>query len=120
VKKYIVRLTPEEQTQLLPMIRSGKAAARTLLQARLLLQADTTPAWSDEVISEALEVPATPVARGRQRFGEEGLEAAWRPRPTKRQYARQLDGAAPAHLLAWACGPAPAGQAPWTLAPAGR
>jgi hypothetical protein len=45
---------------------------------------------------------------------EEGLEAAWRPRPSRRQYARKLDGAAEAHLLAIACGPAPAGQARWS------
>src|SRR3954447_26433791 len=40
------------------MIRSGKAAARALLHARVLLKADTgpeTPAWSDEAIGEALE-----------------------------------------------------------------
>jgi len=115
VKKYIVRLTPEEQTQLSRLIRSGKAAARVLLHARILLKADTTPAWSDEAISKALEVHATTVARVRQRFVEEGLETALRPRPTKRQYARKLDGAAEAHLLALACSPAPAGQARWSL-----
>ena len=118
MKKYIVRLTPEEQTQLSQMIRSGKAAARALLHARILLKADSdpaTPAGSDEAISEMLEVHATTVARVRQRFVEEGLEAALRPRPTKRQYARKLDGAVEAHLLALACGPAPAGQAHWTL-----
>ena len=118
VKKYIIRLTPEERTQLLQMVRSGKAAARTLLHARILLKADDGPetaAWSDEAISEALEVPATTMARVRQRFVEEGLEVALRPRPSKRQYARKLDGAAEAHLLAIACGPAPAGQARWSL-----
>jgi transposase len=118
VKKYIVRLTPQEQTQLGQMIRCGKAAARALLPARILLKADTdaaAPAWSDEAISEALEVHATTVARVRQRFVEDGLEAALRPRPAKRQYARKLDGAAEAHLIALACGPAPAGQAQWTL-----
>jgi transposase len=118
VKKYIVRLTPEEQTSLSQMIRSGKAAARALLHARILLKADiqpATPAWSDESISEALEVHATTVARVRQRFVEEGLDAALRPRPTQRQYPRKLDGAAEAHLLALACSPAPAGQARWSL-----
>jgi transposase len=118
VKKYIIRLTPEERTQLLQMVRSGKAAARTLLHARILLKADDgleTPAWSDEAISEALEVHATTVARVRQRFVEEGLEAALRPKPTTRQYARKLDGAAEAHLIALACGPAPQGRAQWTL-----
>jgi len=118
VKKYIVRLTPEEQTQLSQMIRSGKTAARTLLHARILLKVDTdptVPAWSDEAISEALEVHTTTVARVRQRFVEEGLKAALRPRPTKRQYTRKLDGAAEAHLLALACSPAPAGRARWSL-----
>jgi Homeodomain-like domain len=68
------------------MIRSGKAAARTLLHTRILLKADsnpTTPAWNDEAIGEMLEVHATTVARVRQRFVEEGLEAALRPRPSK-------------------------------------
>src|SRR5438270_4257065 len=118
MKKYIVRLTAEEQTSLSQMIRSGKASARTLLHARILLKADSrpeAPAWSDEAVSEALEVHATTVARVRQRFVEEGLEVALRPQPTTRRYERKLDGQAEAHLLALACGPAPEGQAKWTL-----
>jgi len=118
VKKYIVRLTPDERTQLWQMVRSGKAAARALLHARILLKADSgpeAPAWSDEAISEALEVHTTTVARVRQRFVEQGFEAALRPQPTTRQYERKLDGAAEAHLIALACGPAPEGRAPWTL-----
>ena len=118
MKKYIVRLTAEEQTQLSHMIRSGKAAARLLLHARILLKADSgpeAPGWRDEAISEALEVHATTVARVRQRFVEQGLEAALRPQPTTRRYERKLDGVAEAHLIALACGPAPQGQAKWTL-----
>jgi len=118
VKKYIVRLTPDEQAQLFQLTRRGKVAARVLLHARILLKADSSaeaPAWSDEAISEALEVHATTVARVRQRFVEEGLEAALRPRPTPRHYERKLDGVAEAHLIALACGPAPAGRAQWTL-----
>jgi transposase len=118
VKKYIVRLTPEERTQLVQMARSGKAAARALLHARILWKADSgpeAPAWSDEAISEALEVHRTTVARVRQRFVEQGFEAALRPQPTTRRYERKLDGAAEAHLIALACGPAPEGRAHWTL-----
>jgi transposase len=118
VKKYIVRLMPEEQAQLFQMTRSGKAAARTLLHARILLKADSSPeapAWSDEAVSEALEVHETTVARVRQRFVEEGLEAALRPKLSTRQYVRKLDGKAEAHLIALACGPAPEGRAQWTL-----
>lgn len=118
MKKYIVRLTPDERDQLLQMIRGGKAAARAWLPARILRKADDGPeaaAWSDEAIREAREVHATTVARVRQRFVEQGLEAALRPKPTTRQYERKLDGTAEAHLIALACGPAPKGQARWTL-----
>jgi transposase len=118
VKKYIVRLTPEEQTSLLQMIRRGKAAARTLLHARILLKADSSPeapAWSDEAIRKALEVHQTTVARVRQRFVEEGLEAALRPKFPQRPHARKLDGKTEAHLIALACSPAPEGRAHWTL-----
>jgi transposase len=118
VKKYIVQLTAEQPSRLSQLIRSGKAAARILLHARILLKADSgpeTPAWSDEAIREAVEVHATTVARVRQRFVEEGLEAALRPRPTTRHYERKLDGKVEAHLIALACSPAPEGQAHWTL-----
>jgi transposase len=114
----MVQLTAEEQARLSQMIRSGKAAARILRHARILLKADSgpeTPAWSDEAISEAVEVHATTVARVRQRFVEEGLEAALRPRPTTRHYERKRDGKVEAHLIALACSPAPEGQAHWTL-----
>jgi transposase len=100
------------------MARSGKVAARALLPARILWKADSgpeAPAWSDEAISEALEVHTTTVARVRQRFVEQGFEAALRPQPTTRRYERKLDGAAEAHLIALACGPAPEGRAQWTL-----
>jgi len=100
------------------MVRGGKTAARALLHARILLKADQAQeaaAWSDEAIREALDVHATTVARVRQRFVEQGLEAALRPKPTTRQYERKLDGTAEAHLIALACGPAPKGRAQWTL-----
>jgi transposase len=118
VKKYIVRLTPEEQAALSQMVRRGKAAARALLHARILLKAASdpeAPAWSDRAICEALEVHETTVARVRQRFVEEGLEAALRPKFPTRQYVRKLDGKTEAHLIALACGPAPEGRAKWTL-----
>ena len=82
LKKCIVRLTAEEQAHLSQTIRSGQAAARVLLPARILLKADSgpaAPAWSEEAIGEALEVQATTVARVHQRFVEEGLQAALRP-----------------------------------------
>jgi hypothetical protein len=40
MKVYRVRLTPEERVQLAELVSKGKAAARTLIHARILLKAD--------------------------------------------------------------------------------
>src|SRR3569623_2710988 len=98
-KKYHVTLTPEERAELGAMVGAGKAAARKLAHARVLLKADEAeggPAWADADIAAALDVGRSTVARVRERFVEEGLAAALVPRPTARVYARQHDGAAEA------------------------
>ena len=116
--KYIVRLTAEERAQLDEMIRTGKRAASALLHARILLRADVGeegPSWDDGRIAEALECGVSTVYRVRQAVVEQGLAAALlRKKPTGRQY-RKLDGAQEAHLIALACGAAPAGRHRWTL-----
>jgi len=61
------------------MLSAGKAAARKLTRARILLKADrnsVAPEWTDAAISAALEVTPKTVANVRQAFGEEGLEVA--------------------------------------------
>lgn len=70
-KKYVVKLTLDERTQLHQMISAGKAAARKLLHARILLKADASPegpGWTDEHISEVLDVSTTTISRVRQQF----------------------------------------------------
>jgi transposase len=117
-KRYRVTLTGEERDQLVRMISQGKAAARKLAHARVLLQADEAeggPAWVDEEIASALAVSVRTVERVRQRLVELGLEAALLPKPSQRIYARKLDGEQEAHLLALACSRAPADKAHWTL-----
>jgi hypothetical protein len=59
MKKYVVTLTEEERAQLETMLKKGKAAARKLTHARILLKTDSSaggPSWTDARISEALEV----------------------------------------------------------------
>ena len=117
-KKYIVTLTPEERTMLEELTRSGKAAARKIAHARILLKADVAadgPGWPDEQIAAALDVSASTVRRIRLLFVEEGLDVALNPRPAQRVYPTKLDGAGEAHLIALACSPAPEGQARWSL-----
>jgi hypothetical protein len=117
-KKYRVTLTTDERHQLHERLAAGRAAARSLMHARVLLKADegpAGPAWTDEQITAALEVADTTVERIRQRFVEDGLEAALGRRPTKRVYHRRLDGEQEAQLVALACSPPPMGRRQWTL-----
>src|SRR5262245_36477336 len=119
MKKYQVTLSIEERQHLSDLIARGQAAARTLAHARMLLKADATaggPAWTDERIAEAVEVGHATVERVRQRFVEQGLEAALRRQPQERpSRERTLDGRAEAHLVALACSAPPAGRKEWTL-----
>lgn len=117
-KKYHVTLTDEERRRLEDMIGSGKARARALTHARILLKADETPGapgWSDEDIRKALDVGLATIGRVRERCVEEGLEAALHPRRSKRQYEPLVDGECEAHLVALTCSTPPDGQARWTL-----
>ena len=100
------------------MLSRGKAAARKLMHARILLKADAAPGgpdWNDTVIAEGLEVGRATVERVRKQFVEEGLDAALERRQPRRQYHRKLDGDGEAHLIALACSQSPEGRNRWTL-----
>lgn len=117
-KRYRVTLTAEERDELVRMISRGKANARKLAHARVLLQADVSkagPGWADAAIAEALRVSVRTIERVRQRFVEDGLSAALLPRRSTRVYARKLDGAQEARLIALACSGPPEGKQRWTL-----
>jgi len=117
-KKYIVTLNQDERQQLEDMINKGKAAARKLLRARVLLKANAGPggpAWGDERIQEALDAGLLTIFRVRQTFVEEGFEAALRRRRHLRHRPRKLDGEQEAHLIALACSKPPPGRCRWTL-----
>src|SRR5436190_4888324 len=78
-KKFVVRLSAEERGQLESLVAKGKAAARKLTRARILLKADCSPlgpAWSDEQISDALDLGVMAVHRVRRAFVEGVLMAS--------------------------------------------
>ena len=120
-KRYRVTLTTEERGELGRMIARGKADARKLAHARVLLQADEAeggPGWAD---AAAVRVSVRTIERVRHRFVGQGLAAALLPGPSPRLYGRKLDGEHEAHLLAPACAPPPEGKGRWSLRlPAGR
>jgi transposase len=111
-KKYTVELTPSERQELEALTCKGTASARRIKRALILLAADEGE--TDDVVAARVRAHYTTVGRIRQRFAEEGMEAALseRPRPGK---APVLDGPQEAHLLALASTPAPTGYAEWTM-----
>ena len=117
-KRYVVTLIPEERRLLQEMLSKGKAAARKLAHARILLKADAGsggPDWNDDQIAKGLEVGRATVERVRKAFVEESLEAALERRKPRRRYDRVLDGDGEAHLVALACQKPPEGRSRWTL-----
>lgn len=112
-KLYHVKLTSQERMYLEGMINSGTEKARKLTHARILLKADL--GWSDEEISEAVEVHALTVSRIRQRFAQEGLKASLNRRSTSRVYERKVDGRVEAHLIALVCSQPPEGKRRWSM-----
>lgn len=118
-KRYVVRLEPGERALLERLVSVGKGAAAKLTHARVLLQADQSaagPGWTDARIAEGLGVTTRTVEHIRQRFVEEGLEAALvRKKACRPPRERLLDGAGEAKLTALCCSKAPDGRKRWTL-----
>jgi transposase len=119
VKKYVVRLSPDERERLETMIRAGKHPAWRLTRARILLKADAAEGgdgWSDSQIAAALDINAATVARIRQQLVEEGFEAVLeRKHSPASARPRIFDGASEAKLIALACSEPPKGRKRWTL-----
>jgi len=118
-KRYRVELSEEERRYLKGLIATGTAPASKLTHARILLKADAAdggPAWSDARIAEAVEVSVATVERVRQRFVEQGLEAALvRKTQARPSRERTLGGRAEAKLIALACSAPPDDRKCWTM-----
>ena len=118
-KRYIVELSPGERAHLIGLINTGKAAARRLLKARILLKADAGclgEGWSDERIAVALETSLSMVYRTRRRLLEEGFDAVLaRKKRLSPPVPPIFDGAAQARLIALACSAPPDGHGRWSI-----
>ena len=118
-KKFIVELDVAERERLNALISKGKAPAKTVLKARILLKADTSErgsGWLDAQIVEALDTNLTMVSRVREQLVTEGLEAVLtRKKRETPPVPAIFDGEAQAKLTALACSVPPAGHARWTI-----
>jgi len=116
-KKYRIKLSDIEHTELQGLIKKGTLAAHKRLHAHVLLKADESEGagWTDERISEAFDIRTRTVERIRKRAVEQGLNAALERAKRSKNTARKLDGEQEAKLVALCCGQAPQGRQRWTL-----
>ena len=118
-KKFVVKLSGEERERLGELISKGKAAAKVILKARILLKADRGEAgegWSDDRICEALDTNVTMVARVREKLVNQGLDAVLARKKRETPPVQPIfDGERQAQLIALACSEPPEGHAHWTI-----
>lgn len=119
IKRYVVKLMPTEREALRGLIAHKRTGKQKRLRAYILLKADETkdgPGWTDQRIAECFEIGRCTVERVRQRFVEEGWEAALERKPQAYpSRARILDGAKEARLVTLCCETVPKGRGRWTL-----
>jgi transposase len=117
VVKYRITLTAEERAALEQLVTVGKTAARKLTHARILLAADTAgEGQTDQDIADALGTSVPTIARVRQRFVTEGIEAAvnHRPQPPRPDQVK-IKGNVEQELVRLSCSDPPQGRCRWTL-----
>lgn len=112
MKKYVVKLTPKERKKLLGVVSQGRNKAAVIRRAHILLKSDEGK--TDQAIADLLYSSEDTISRTRQRFCEEGLEAALEERPHPGT-ERKMDAGQEAYLVALACSDPPDGRKRWTL-----
>ena len=118
-KKFVVELEAAERGRLEELISKGKAPAKVILKARILLKADQGEhgeGWPDEEICDALDSNISMVTRVRSKLVTEGLDAVL----TRKKRATPpiqpiFDGEKQAQLTALACSKPPEGHTRWSL-----
>ena len=116
--KYRVTLTAEERAGLEQLVSSGKAAARKLAHARILLLADDSfgEERPDDQIVAALGTSLRTVSRVRHQLVTQGLEfALLRRRQPPRPDKVKIKGDVEQRLVQLACSEPPKGSCHWTL-----
>jgi transposase len=105
-------LTEEERGTLETFVHRGKANARTLTRARILLK--SAEGWSTAELAAAFDVCEATVTNVRGRFAHGGLEAVLHDKVQQHRRSA-LSGLKTAHLIAVACSPSPDGHDHWTV-----
>src|SRR3954447_21096788 len=116
--KYRVTLTVEERAELERLVSCGKAAARKLTHARILLLADDSRGeeHAGEQIVAAPGTSLRTVSRVRRQLVTEGFDTALcRRRQPPRPDKIKIKGDIEQRLIELACSDPPEGRCHWTL-----
>ena len=116
-KRYVVKLTVAERSELGELVRKNKAASWKLQRAQALLKCDQGPhgpGWSDARIVEAFGGTTRSLENWRKQAVECGPLSLLERKPQAIR-ATALDGEQEAQVTKLACSQPPAGRARWTL-----
>jgi transposase len=113
-KIRIVVLDAQQKARLEGMLRRGRWTPRQLTRARILLMTNEHSSWSNTTIGKEVQAGRETVRSIRNRFLDEGLDAALYDRPRPGQ-PRKLNAKDEAFIIATACTKAPQGSDHWTL-----
>ena len=108
----MLELTAEERAEVEGFIRRGKANARNIIRAHILLK--SADGWSIARLAETYGVSQATVSHVRQRYREGGVHRVIQDKVQKNR-RRALAGAQEAVLVALACSPVPDGHDHWTV-----
>jgi len=108
----MLQLTDEERTEVEGFIRRGKANARSVSRAHILLK--SAEGWSIARLAETYSVSQATVSNVRAGYREGGVQRVLQDKVQKKR-RRALAGAQEAVLVALACSPVPDGHDHWTV-----
>jgi Homeodomain-like domain len=113
--KYRLTLTAVERAELLAKVQKGKASAKLIQKAQVLLASDeTVERQSQTTIAATYHLSTRSVERIRKDFCDQGM-ALFEPKPRQPRSDKKLTGELEAHLIAIACSEPPAGVSRWKL-----
>ena len=108
----MINLTDKERTTVEGFIRRGKAKARSITRAHILLK--SAEGWSIERIASTYGVSEATVSNVRQRYRAGGIDRVLKDK-VQQNRRRALGGEEEAVMAVIACSPVPDGHDHWTL-----
>jgi transposase len=108
----MINLSDEDRTTVEGFIRRGKANARNITRAHILLK--SAEGWTIERMAATYNVSQATVSNVRARYREGGINRVLKDKMQQKR-RRALGGEGEAVLVAIACSPVPDGHDHWTL-----